>query len=509
MPQPEPPGRGVRHRRGRRPGLAQQRRQHGRVLGRHRHRPGELGQGQRPRPGRRCAVQLGAPAGHHQPALGGELLAQPGQQRGLALPGLAGDQGDAATTGAGVGGQRGERRQLGLPAHEHVGVVVHCGWWRGDRAGRQRVHGGHRGVAEQAQRFGALGEDRGFQFHQRGPRVQSEFVGQHAPGPAQRGQRVGLAPTAPQGERVQPPALLAQWLVPGELVGVGHGPGGVPGAQCRGHPQLTGAPSQLGQPAGLGRRPVLVAGLGERRAPPQRQRLVQQRPGRARVGADALTGVAAQPLEPPRVHRVGRQPHRVAGWGADQQPGRGARWAAGFEQPAQVGHVRLERGHRLGRRFTAPQVLDHPVHRHDLAARRDQQGEHRALPRPTERDRHAVRLGGDRPQHAYPQHGAPILGAPPSVRSAPSPMWPVPSRPGAGSKSGSKSPPSAAAHALCRPVDSTAKRTPRTTSTEPRVDPHELAVIHRGPRRESRMAVELTSAVRPIRLTDHRGLELR
>ena len=75
----------------------------------------------------------------------------------------------------------------------------------------------------------ALTENGLLDLGQRRTGLQAEFVTQHTPGPAQRGQRVGLPIAGPQREGEKPPASLAQRLLADQGLsrrnGLGRGPG--------------------------------------------------------------------------------------------------------------------------------------------------------------------------------------------------------------------------------------------------------------------------------------------
>ena len=65
-----------------------------------------------------------------------------------------------------------------------------------------------------------LGENAVFQLAQRRPGVDAEFFGQPGAGPAQRGERVALPPGLVQRQCEQPPRLLPQRVLGGQLVQV-------------------------------------------------------------------------------------------------------------------------------------------------------------------------------------------------------------------------------------------------------------------------------------------------
>ena len=125
-----------------------------------------------------------------------------------------------------------------------------------------------------AQQLLALTENGLLDLGQRRTGLQAEFVTQHPPGPAQRGQRVGLPIAGPQREGEKPPASLAQRLLADQGLSRRNGLGRGPGPERDLGPGFLGGQMLLGQPDHLGRRPFLVGELGVGRAAPQRQRLL-------------------------------------------------------------------------------------------------------------------------------------------------------------------------------------------------------------------------------------------
>ncbi len=248
----------------------------------------------------------------------------------------------------------------------------------GDGLGRFGRAGG--GV----QQVEPLRQHRVLQFGQRRAGVEPQFVDQGGAGPAQRRERVGLPPAAPQGQRQQPPPLLTQGFAPRQHLSRRYGIGRWRRPQGRLHQQFLRDQAQLGQPGGFGDGPLLVGELGEGRALPVAQGVAQQGAGGGGVPRAQVAGLTGGALEPPGVDGLGVQPDGVTGGGADQHRGGGARRAAGFEEAAQVGHIGLQRGDGLGRGLPAPQILDHAVDGDHVSACGDQKSEDGTLPRSAE-----------------------------------------------------------------------------------------------------------------------------
>ncbi|GAB3894909.1 hypothetical protein GCM10027612_46900 [Microbispora bryophytorum subsp. camponoti] len=236
-----------------------------------------------------------------------------------------------------------------------------------------------------------LGEDRLLQASQRRSGVEAELLGQVAPGRAQRLQCVRLPAQGVERAGEQLPQPLAQ------------GMGGHQGLQLAHHVRVAHPPGQepfprhqmrFGEPLDLRPQPGHVAELLVRRAAPQGQ------------GAFRLAGLG-QADEVVGVHLV--RPERIARRAAEEH-GRGrARSAAGFEHPAQVGDVAVQRALGARRRRAVVQVVEDRVHRHGRAPGDQQTGDQQPGPRPAEVDGNAVDVRLDRAEYSEHDRHAGIV----------------------------------------------------------------------------------------------------
>ncbi len=200
--------------------------------------------------------------------------------------------------------------------------------------------------------------------------VEAELVAQHLAGPPVLGQRVRLPPgpverhhqlpaqPLPQREPLHQPGQLAEQV---PLVA---------GGQFQIHPVLGGHHPALVEHRG---RPpdLLTVDLRERRAPPQVERLPQQR----RIAP--LPGLRDQPGEHRGVQFVRSADEPVAGrLGLDR---------ARRQQPAQPGDAGLQLAARGGRRIVAPDRVDQLAGAQHPIGVQQQHGQH-----------HPVPAGGDR-----------------------------------------------------------------------------------------------------------------
>jgi hypothetical protein len=121
--------------------------------------------------------------------------------------------------------------------------------------------------------------------------------------------------------------------------------------------------------------------LGQRRAAPHRQRLMQARGGSARVaGRERRPALVAQAGEAGDVDRFRREREHVAGRSRQQDLGR--------QHLAQLRHVELHHLDRRLRRVVAPEVVDEPLDRDGPVDVEHQPGEQRARPAAAELERH-------------------------------------------------------------------------------------------------------------------------
>ena len=173
-------------------------------------------------------------------------------------------------------------------------------------------------------------------------------------------QRVGLAARPVERDHPLGVELLAQRLLGDQRLELGDHLAVAPGREVIVDRELDRVEPSLLQAACLGHREGLDH-VGQRRAPPERQR---------------LTGGAAgqQPLEAQRIAVVAPEAQLVAVPARDDRTvatGRGKRLA-------QLRDVDLQHLRRGRRRLLAPDTVDEPVGRHRLAGVEREQGEERA-----------------------------------------------------------------------------------------------------------------------------------
>jgi hypothetical protein len=156
-------------------------------------------------------------------------------------------------------------------------------------------------------------------------------------GAAERSERVGRSPLRGQTLDQPRPGALAEWLGGGEGLGRGHGLVDPAGAQQRTRAGFEGASPQLLEASRLGRDARDVSVLGERRAPPKAEGLVEERYGRRRVSS---RGVPHQQLEASRVDLV---------WCRHQRVSRSSTHESVAEDGPQTRHVGAQGRHRTRR----------------------------------------------------------------------------------------------------------------------------------------------------------------
>ena len=142
-----------------------------------------------------------------------------------------------------------------------------------------------------------------------------------------------------------------------------------PEAEERLDPVFRGGEAKLLEAVDLVTREVVEGELGECRAPPERERLVEHaRRLLWRPLLERAATVTCQLLEAGRIHRDRIGPECVAGRLRDEQAVRIAGFPFGLEHAAQMRHVALDGFHGGAGRLTAPEGVDDPIGRDDLAA---------------------------------------------------------------------------------------------------------------------------------------------
>jgi hypothetical protein len=124
--------------------------------------------------------------------------------------------------------------------------------------------------------------------------------------------------------------------------------------------------------------------IGERRSPPEVERLAQQaRRARLVAAGEGAAPLRGEPLEPVHVDLVRLDREPVAG---RVQLDRRAGPVLVTQEVAEAGDLGLERVAGVGRRVPAIQPVDQPRHRDHLARIQEQQGEQRAEAGPADGD---------------------------------------------------------------------------------------------------------------------------
>ena len=202
-----------------------------------------------------------------------------------------------------------------------------------------------------------------------------------------RRQRLGLAARPVERQHQLPGEALAQRVGPGDRGELSGELGVAAGGELVLETAFEGGQAKLLEPSDLGLGEVLEREVGERLAPPQRERL------RMPILREQLAEAVQVQLAGAHAQDVTRGPRL--------QP-------AGPEQPAQPGHVAVQLGHGRGGRRLAPQRVKEPVLRDDLVRVQQQVAEQRALATALDRKRAAILHHLQRPQD--PELDVALLG---------------------------------------------------------------------------------------------------
>jgi hypothetical protein len=162
------------------------------------------------------------------------------------------------------------------------------------------------------------------------------------------------------------------------------------------HPRADGGQPVLLQRSELRLQPRLVGEIGQRGAPPQRQRLVEERDRGVRAaGPQRRPPLVDRGPEAQQVQLVAPDVDRVARLAA----GHGQAGLPGHEQLAQGRDVHLQGVADLVARLLAPQQVDQPVGGHGATGGEEQRREQQPLLAAAERQRTASGVHLQRPQH--------------------------------------------------------------------------------------------------------------
>ena len=215
---------------------------------------------------------------------------------------------------------------------------------------------------------GVLAQDRALELLEAGSRLEPQLLAHRLARAPEHLERGGLPVAAVEGEHELPAQPLAGRVLGGERLELGHQRAVTAELEVGLDPILERGEPELVQPRDLGLRERLVADVLVRRPAPQLERLAEGR--RRRLGR-LRAPASREALEPLEVELAGLQAQAIAGpFGHD--PVRS-------QPPAQRVHLDLERVRRARRRALAPQRVDQPVARGDLAARDQQAGQERDL----------------------------------------------------------------------------------------------------------------------------------
>ena len=218
---------------------------------------------------------------------------------------------------------------------------------------------------------GILVEHLPFECLQLGAGLDSEALDERLARGAVRGERIGLPPGPVEREHLLRSEALAVRVLHHERVELVDQVGVAAERQVRIDPIFERSQAlllELGRGSGTERRAVE---LGQRRAAPERERLVQRLGSSSRFGRVAC--LCTECRERLQVERARLELEYVP------RRTRSQRCTVFPERLAQAGDVHLQRRARRLRRRVAPQLIDQSLARHDAVCLQQEQGEHRPL----------------------------------------------------------------------------------------------------------------------------------
>ena len=213
---------------------------------------------------------------------------------------------------------------------------------------------------------GRLAQDVGLELAQPRAPVDPELLAQGVARGLEGAQCLGLPAGSVQGQHQQPVQPLPERVETDQLRQLGRGRGMPADGELGGQPVL-----ESGRRCSSSRCRSAWAkassATSARAGPPQPERLPQHLGRRPRLAVlQQPVALLGQRHEPGGVEVPGRDHQPVARGLGDQHPRRRPGRATGFQRPAQVRHIGLQRGAGLGGLLLAPQLLDQPVERHHL-----------------------------------------------------------------------------------------------------------------------------------------------
>ena len=154
-----------------------------------------------------------------------------------------------------------------------------------------------------------LAQDRSVQRLELGPRLDPELVDERPAGVVVGGERVSLATRAIEGEHQLRPQALPQGVPAHERLDLGRKLRVDADFEIRRDPVFEHAQAKILQPVDLRLREVLELRVGERRSPPERERLAQDNRSLRRLERARLPG---ESLEADQVELVAVELEHVA-----------------------------------------------------------------------------------------------------------------------------------------------------------------------------------------------------
>jgi len=223
-------------------------------------------------------------------------------------------------------------------------------------------------------------------------RLETQLLGQHAPRLFVHAQRVRLSSGAIEREHQLAAQALPERVLRNETLQLGRDCIVAAERQIGVDPHLQGAELELFQPPDLDLGEGLVAEVGQRRSPPQSERLPQRRIRVIGVVArERAPSLLQETLEAIYVHLTGRDLEDVTVRArVDDVFSRLAYPRSCFECLAQARDMHLNVLDRARGRPLTPQGVDQPIDRDDLVRVQEQHRQDKALLAPSKLDLGAV-----------------------------------------------------------------------------------------------------------------------
>ena len=212
--------------------------------------------------------------------------------------------------------------------------------------------------------------------------LDAELVDEHPPRRRERVERLRLAVGAIEREHQLRAQSLPQWVRRDQTLELANQLAVTAEREPRLDVVFDRRDTELFEPPDRICGEALVADICQRRPAPEPDRLRERVRRRLRApGGELRASTLHELLEPIQVELTRLEAHEIAGRSRHDHARRGPRRTARLDRLSQLRNIALQRGRRRRRRRLAPDQIDQPLARNDLARMEQEDRQHPALAR--------------------------------------------------------------------------------------------------------------------------------